>query len=122
MPTHYRRTTRHSGIKPSEISLDAMKQMEPMKPLESMRPLATGAAWWPHGLGEPASSGAQDGMRYAFFPKARRLVVDENGRTTTYDSEDHDISGVSQQSNRASTLAFTSQKGTVDLATLKTVA
>jgi len=39
----------------------------------------TGSArqWWPAGLGSPASSGAQNDLRYAFFPGPRRLAIQQ---------------------------------------------
>jgi hypothetical protein len=36
--------------------------------------------WWPADLGVPSSLGAQNEVRYAYFPAARRLAVDLNGR------------------------------------------
>ena len=38
--------------------------------------LGHGTDWWPEGLGAPASIGGQNGMRYAYFPQARRVAVD----------------------------------------------
>jgi hypothetical protein len=87
--------------------------MQPMEPLKFDPP------WWPEELGQPASSGGQNGMRYAFFPQKRRLLVEEEGRKTVYDSADHQISGVSQQSDHTSPLVFTSQSGPVALETLR---
>ena len=95
--------------------------MEPMKPMQPMKPMEPMAAWWPDHLGRPASSGAQSGMRYAFFPDNRRLLVEQDGRLTTYDSADHRISGVSQQQGDGQTLAFTSQSGPVKLDELKRI-
>jgi hypothetical protein len=75
--------------------------------------------WWPGELGEPASIGSQDDMRYAAFPAARRLAVQAGGRTTVYDTADHRISGFSQQQGGTSSATFTSQHGTVRLADLR---
>ena len=69
--------------------------------------------WWPAGLGRPSASGAQNGMRYACFPDARRVVIEQGGAVTVYDSGDHRISGVSQQQSGSQTLTFTSQTGTI---------
>jgi len=38
------------------------------------------SSWWPAGLAEPSSSGDQDGMRYAFFARERRLAVQRDGQ------------------------------------------
>jgi hypothetical protein len=78
-----------------------------------------GGNWWPDGLGYPASSGGQNGMRYAYFPQARRVAIEQNGRISLYDSGDHQIGGVSQQQSGYQTLAFTSQYGTVRVEDLR---
>ena len=57
--------------------------------MEPLAPPSGGQRWWPEGLGQPASSGAQGETRYAFFPDARRLLVERDGTVTTYDSGDH---------------------------------
>ncbi|MDB5373213.1 MAG: hypothetical protein JWP04_1855 [Belnapia sp.] len=44
------------------------------------------ADWWPAGLGRPAAAGAQNDMRYAWFPAARRLVLRQEGRVRVYDT------------------------------------
>ncbi|BDA85978.1 hypothetical protein Sa4125_35200 [Aureimonas sp. SA4125] len=85
--------------------------------------LGSGArgSWWPADLGEPASSGAQDGMRYAVFPEARRVVVERDGKVTVHDSGDHRIGGASQHQGSSSSLRFSSQHGAVGLETLPEV-
>jgi hypothetical protein len=97
-----------------------MEPMKPMKPMEPMKPMSGGEKWWPDELGQPSSSGSQNSMRYAFFPKARRLLIEKQGNLTTYDSGDHQISGM-QQSGETSSLTFTSQNGAVRLDDLKKV-
>jgi len=87
-----------------------------MKPME---PLKFDPPWWPDDLGQPASSGGQNDLRYAFFPAQRRLLVEQGGKKTVYDSGDHQISGVSQQSGPSSSRVFTSHSGPVALATLR---
>ena len=96
-----------------------MAPMKPMKPMKPMEPLKFDPPWWPGELGEPASSGAQNGMRYAYFPQKRRLLVERDGRKSVYDSAEHQISGVSQQSGQSSPLVFTSQSGPVPLDSLR---
>lgn len=97
-----------------------MEPMKPMKPMETMRPMSGGEKWWPDELGQPSSSGSQNNMRYGFFPKARRLLIEKQGNLTAYDSGDHQISGM-QQSGETSSLTFTSQNGAVRLDELKKV-
>ncbi|KAB0678061.1 SHOCT domain-containing protein [Aureimonas leprariae] len=82
---------------------------------------ATRGDWWPSELGRPASSGAQDGCRYAVFPNLRRLAVERDGRTSVYDTGDHRIGGASQQQGSGSDLSFTGQYGTVRLEDLPIV-
>jgi Short C-terminal domain len=80
-----------------------------------------GASWWPAELGAPASVGAQNAMRYAYFPAARRLAVDHNGKVTVYDTQDHRITGFSQQQPGSGSVAVVSQHGAVDLGRLPVV-
>lgn len=80
-----------------------------------------GGAWWPGGLGQPATSGSQNDARYAFFPEARRLAIESGGRVTLYDTGDHRIGGVSQQQGSSYSLSFTSQLGPVRLEELPVV-
>lgn len=103
-----------------------MKPMEPIKPMAPMKPMKPlggdgDPAWWPAELGQPASSGAQGGMRYAFFPEKRRLLVEQDGKLTTYDSGERRITGVSQQAGGAQSLAFSSEDGAVKLQELKRI-
>lgn len=70
-------------------------------------------------FGLPAASGSQNGMRYAWFPAHRRLVVERHGRRQVFDTADHAIHGVAQQQSGSGTITFTSQHGPVDLASLK---
>ena len=80
-----------------------------------------GASWWPADLGAPAAVGAQNAMRYAYFPAARRLAVDHNGKVTVYDTQDHQITGFSQQQPGSGSVAFISQHGAVDVGGLPVV-
>ena len=77
--------------------------------------------WWPAELGGPASTGAQNDMRYAFFPAARRLAIDLGGRVTVYDTGDHQLTGFSQQQSGDRSLTFTSQHGRVRIADLPVI-
>jgi hypothetical protein len=100
-----------SGGTPSDVSLST----------RSSAPLS-GDSWWPAELGVPSSAGAQNSLRYAFFPAARRLVIEESGKATVYDTGDHRITGVSQQQAGDQSLTFTSQHGPVRIADLPAVA
>jgi hypothetical protein len=69
----------------------------------------------------PDSTGAQNGVRYAYFAQARRLAIDVNGKVTVYDTRDHRIGGFSQQQSHGGSLGFTSQHGLIDVAKLPVV-
>jgi len=75
--------------------------------------------WWPGDLGVPFSSGSQNNIRYAVFQN--RLAVELNGEVTVYDTLDNNIGGVSQQQGGNDSLTFTSQYGTILVATLPIV-
>ena len=77
--------------------------------------------WWPAGLGRPAAVGAQNDLRYAVFPETRRLVIDDQGTISIYDTGSHRIFGVAQAQNADRTLTFTSQDGLVRIANLPRV-
>ena len=77
--------------------------------------------WWPADLGTPASSGAQNRVRFAYFPQARRLAIELDGRVTLYDTLDHQLSRFSQQQSSAGSLTFHSQHGLVDVGSLPVV-
>src|ERR1700722_14996051 len=42
--------------------------------------------WGAAGLGRPGAVGAQNNLRYAVFPDTRRLVIDDQGAITAYDT------------------------------------
>jgi len=77
--------------------------------------------WWPADLGVPSSLGAQNEVRYAYFPATRCLAIDINGKVTVYDTQDHQISGFSQQQPGSGSLSFSSQLGGVDVSRLPAV-
>ena len=91
------------------------------EPAAGKRADAGSRAWWPEGLGTPASAGSQNEARYAYFPQARRLAVQSGGRITVYDTGERGIGGVAQQQSSGSSLAFTSQDGRVRLDSLREV-
>jgi hypothetical protein len=77
--------------------------------------------WWPAELGSPASTGAQNNLNYACFPLARRLAIRRGGRVSVYDTDEHRITGFSQQQSGDQSLTFTSQFGLVRVADLPVV-
>ncbi len=81
----------------------------------------TRGSWWPAELGAPASTGAQNDMRYAWFPGPRRVAIAHGGEVRVYDSGEHDISGFSQQQGGDRSLTLTSQFGVVRLSELPLV-
>jgi hypothetical protein len=81
----------------------------------------TSGDWWPVDLRWPNSTGAQNGVRYAYFAQARRLAIEVNGRMTVYDTLDHNIGGFSQQQSYGGTLSFNSQHGLIDVASLPVI-
>ncbi|MFC7737476.1 SHOCT domain-containing protein [Roseomonas sp. GCM10028921] len=78
-------------------------------------------SWWPGELGSPAASGAQNGLRYAWFPASRRLAVEREGRVRLYDTGRHSIGGVSQQQGAVAGLSFSTESGSITLDDLRAV-
>jgi hypothetical protein len=83
--------------------------------LAPVPPTAMFASRWPDAFGAPSSSGCQNDMSYAFFPKVGRLIVEDGAKRTIYDTGKHRISGVSQQQAGSRSVRFRSQAGDVDL-------
>ncbi len=79
------------------------------------------AQWYPKELGTPNSTGSQNNVRYAYFANAHRLAVDSGGDVWVYDTLNHQIGGFSQQQGSSGSITFTSQFGTVNLASLPVV-
>jgi hypothetical protein len=82
---------------------------------------AASSDWWPAGLGRPASTGAQNNLRYAVFPDSGRLAIDDGGALSLYDTEHHRIFGVAQAQSSDRTISFTSQEGLVRIADLRKI-
>ncbi|MEF8703753.1 MAG: SHOCT domain-containing protein [Candidatus Accumulibacter sp. UW26] len=96
----------------------------PAGPVSLFVPPAPGTSgeWWPAPLHSPSSTGAQNGVRYAYFAEAHRLAIDVGGTVTVHDTLDHQIGGFSQQQSIGGSLSFSSQHGLVDVASLPVVA
>ena len=77
--------------------------------------------WWGPDLRWPNSTGAQNGVRYAYFAQARRLAIEVNGTVTIYDTLDHQVGGFSQQQSYGGSLSFNSQYGLIDVASLPVI-
>ncbi|MEM6109322.1 SHOCT domain-containing protein [Mycobacterium sp. 050272] len=76
--------------------------------------------WWPADLGVPSAVGAQNDVRYAFFPSSRRLVIEIGGVTRVFDTGEHHIGGVQQQQGGGiSSVGFSSQLGTFGVLSLR---
>ena len=88
----------------------------------SYRSTARSSDWWPGGLGNPGAVGAQNDLRYAVFPQSRRLVIDDHGIISVYDTGEHRIFGIAQAQSSDRTISFTSQDGLVNIADLPKVA
>ncbi len=106
--------------------------MAPMGSMAPMAPMGFGSgplfttdprdSWWPPELGSPSSSGAQNEVRYAYFPTVGRLAVEVNGQVSVYDTSGHQIAGISsQQQSDGGGLLFSTADGSISLAHLAAV-
>ena len=100
---------------------DADAAMNPSPSLFAAPALGMSPDWWPSDLRWPNSTGAQNGVRYAYFAQARRLAIEVNGSVTVYDTQDHQLGGFSQQQSHGSSVTFSSQYGLVDVTRLPVV-
>lgn len=104
---------------PSEASSQSQAQGERVSLFLSSK---ISRNWWPEDLGQAASTGAQNQMRYAWFPDKARLAIDGgDGAVRIYDTGAHQIGGFSQQQSGGQSLSFTSQHGLVKLSELRQV-
>jgi hypothetical protein len=87
----------------------------------SYRSMSNPSDWWPTALGRPGAVGTQNDLRYAVFPETRRLVLDDQGTISIFDTGNHRIFGVAQAQSSDQTLSFTSQEGLVRVADLQKV-
>jgi hypothetical protein len=87
----------------------------------SYRSMENPGGWWPSALGRPGAVGGQNDLRYAVFPEARRLVLDDQGNISIYDTGTHRIFGIAQAQSGDQTLSFTSQDGLVRVADLRKI-
>ena len=104
--------------------MEPMQPMQPMKPMAPMQPMQTDDGWWPDGLSNPSSSGAQNDLQYAFFPQQRRLAIRKAGAVQQYDTGELSISGVGQsQSGQGpgGDPVFSTAQGDVALSSLRKV-
>jgi len=81
----------------------------------------SGGNWWPQDLGSPSSVGAQNDMRYAYFPDRRRLALSRGGHVEVLDTGEHIIHGFGQQQGGGDSITLSSQFGTVPLSNLKRI-
>ena len=109
--------TSHAG----DPCQDAHMPTNPSASLFAARAPGTSPDWWPSDLRWPNSTGAQNGVRYAYFAQARRLAIEVNGSVTVYDTQDHQLGGFSQQQSHGSCVTFSSQYGQVDVTRLPVV-
>ena len=103
---------------PFAVPAQSQSQSQGAPGVEPVRSGPPAAGWWPAELGTPASVGAQNDLRYAYFPGARRLAIDLGGRISVHDTGEHRISGVSQQQGADRSITLTSQLGLVRVADL----
>lgn len=76
-------------------------------------------SWWPEELGNPSTTGAQNAVRYAYFPEIRRLAIDFSGNVEVYDTTGFAIQGFNQQqAGDLGSLTFLSNRGPVRLNSL----
>jgi hypothetical protein len=100
---------------------DANAPMNPTASLFAAPAPGVSPDWWPSDLRWPNSTGAQNGVRYAYFAQARRLAIEVNGSVTVYDTQDHQLGGFSQQQSYGSSVTFSSPYGQVDVTRLPVI-
>ena len=109
-------------IQGSETSApEALTRAAHTAPASGRVDLPAGESWWPASFGMPAASGERHGMRFAFFPAAKRLLVQQGARIDAHDTRDAQVTGVAEMSGETTSLMFNTDKGTVKLEEWKCV-
>ena len=107
-----------AGLVASQADLIQHSSIQPQGQNGASLFVPPGPDWWGPELRWPDSSGAQNGVRYAYFSQAHRLAIEVNGQVTIYDTLDHQIGGISQQQGYGGSLGFNSQYGLIDVSHL----
>ena len=84
-------------------------------------PPPAGESWWPADFGQPAATGDQHGIRYAYFPDRDRLLVQQGARVTSYDTTGQRITGFAQQQSTDTHICFTTERGPLRLEDMQCV-
>jgi len=109
-------------IQGSETSApEALTRKPHSAPASGRVDMPAGDSWWPASFGTPAASGDRFGMRYAFFPGARRLLIQQGARIDSHDTREYQVKGVAEMSGGTSELSFETDKGAVKLEEWKCV-
>ena len=79
-------------------------------------------SWWPKEFGKPSMTSGQNADRYAYFPAVSRLVVEEDGVVSIYDTTGHTIHGISQQQQGSVRMfVLNTATGPITISTLRRV-
>jgi hypothetical protein len=68
---------------------------QPMSAEDAAHRSDAAGQWWPSGLGSRASIGAQNDLKYAYFPCSSRLVILQDRQVRIYDTGEHRIVNLS---------------------------
>jgi len=86
-------------VRGSDTAAPAALARDPNAPPALSRvDMPAGESWWPAAYGDPAGHGCQSGIRYAWFPGRRCVLVQVGSRIDCYDTADHQVRGVGQTS------------------------
>lgn len=78
--------------------------------------------WWPESYGAPGSTGGQNATRYAYFAGKNRLLVEQEGKVTAYDTTGYTVYGTGQQQGGGTgALTLSTDKGPILLDRLTVV-
>ena len=90
--------------------------------------LPAGESWWPASYGHPSAQGCQSGIRYAWFPGRRCVLVQVGSRIDCFDTADRQVHGVGQtsasvetQQGHTSRLVLSTSTGEIPLDQLECV-
>jgi hypothetical protein len=83
--------------------------------------LATSNSCWPPEFGPASTSGSSEELRYAYFPKNRRLAVESDGSLMIYDIGDYQFRGLLQAQSAGGAITIMTQRGRMRLSDFATI-
>jgi hypothetical protein len=88
-------------------------ELRPIEHRVATREISFNAEWWPEEFGSADFTGHANGVLYALFPEAKRLVIAVGGGIQLYDTGGLFLSHLAKNQDDNQSLLFETDTGTV---------